>query len=106
MVLASLLASQLGCPTDRSASSLAPPPGARPFGSELARQGPDRVGLSDAWSTALLVVGARGDPRTALARPEALGLQAQGFDADGAAWTTPGWPSSYPSPSRNDDRPR
>lgn len=51
---------------------------------------------ADAWSTALLVLGARDDPKKDLARLDALGLQAQLFDASGAARATAGWPVANP----------
>lgn len=53
---------------------------------------------ADAWSTALLVLAARDRPRTALDRLDALGLEAQIFDASGASRATAGWPAMTPEP--------
>jgi thiamine biosynthesis lipoprotein len=54
---------------------------------------------ADAWSTALLVLGARDEPQTAFDRLDALGLEARIFDASGASRATAGWPAATPDPN-------
>lgn len=46
---------------------------------------------ADAWSTALLVLGAHEAPRTVFAGMEALGLEARIFDSEGRGRATAGW---------------